>query len=102
MPATSKFGHPNTKRRNKIMLLRSQGLRQTEIAKKLGISGGTVSYYLSTMNGTKPAKLKPIVSGATTEETKFKDEVQALVDAFWENLPLEEKVKVMRAVEVGE
>ncbi len=37
----------NQKRRDRVIKLAAKGLTQTEIAKKLGITGSTVSYYIT-------------------------------------------------------
>ena len=101
------------RRRRKIAKLREQGLTVAEICKKLGITGGTVSYYMTTpepplkgerllrkaiVDRPRSPRIKPIVIGSTLNGSDSTVNDTALLDMVWARLTVEEKVQAIHSL----
>src|SRR2546430_1449312 len=117
MPMASAGGASGRlRRRNRIVKLRGEGVSFDEIAKRVGGTNGTISYYLSKYGGedvkAKPhgkrsyhRKMAPIVLGSEVNGSgnTLADGVvindAALLDLLWKRLTTEEKVKAIKGLE---
>lgn len=86
-------GVRNEKRANQIRILHKQNTAPTEIAKKLGVANGTVSYYLSKLGLSKhrnsaKRKIEPIVLASTPTER--------ILDVFWNALDTSDKINLVK------
>lgn len=96
------------RRRKRIAKLKEKGLTLTEIAEKLGIAVGTVSYYLATeapvkgVRGTRPyhRRVAPIVLGSEVNGSGNSSTINdtSLLDLLWARLTVEEKATAIGAI----
>lgn len=96
------------RRRNRILKLRAEGLSYPEIGKRVGVTGGTINYYLRKYGDNSPTpkvksrRMAPIVLGSTVNGSGNSSTLNdaSLLDLLWARLTVEEKVKVMKGLEV--
>jgi predicted transcriptional regulator len=88
----------NPAREAEILKLRKEGLSFSQIGAKLGIAGGTISYYLrkNGLEGTMkhPRKVKPIVYRAEQNGT-------GVLEELFSSLSQESKIAALKAVIEG-
>ena len=110
MIATAGGASGRLRRRNRILKLRAEGLSFDEIAARVGVTNGTISYYLEKYGETrakaKRKRMGPIVLGSTVNGSNKGESGNgptlndaSLLDLLWARLTVEEKVKVIKVLE---
>jgi hypothetical protein len=117
--ATTHSAAERTKRRRRILKMIAKGYKFREIGEKLGVTAGTISYYVRTseaQNGTSAPKrayhrrIQPIVLGADPAavseppdakapwRTTFERRLIGTIDMLWSRLPLADKLAAISSL----